>query len=44
MVWPLDVIIQDDVSQQALKLIDREKSTRAVDQVSTSREYSVKVE
>jgi hypothetical protein len=45
MVWPLEVIIQEDVSQQALEFIDREKPTRAVDQFSTSsRESSVKVE
>jgi hypothetical protein len=44
-IWPLNVIIQEGVSEQALELIDRKKSTRAVDQVSTSsREYSVKAE
>jgi hypothetical protein len=44
-IWPLNVIIQQGVSQQALELIDRKKSTRAVDQVSTLfHEYSVKVE
>jgi hypothetical protein len=44
-IWPLNVIIQEDVSQQTLELIDREKSARAVDQVSTSSQRaSVKVE
>jgi hypothetical protein len=44
-IWPLNVIIQEDVSQQTLELVDREKSARAVNQVSrSSQRASVKVE
>ena len=33
VVWPFDIIIHEEVSHQALKLIDREESTRAVKEV-----------
>ena len=34
-VWPLEVVIQEDVSHQALELIDRKEPTRAAEEVSS---------
>ena len=33
-VWPFNVIIHEDIPHHAFKLIDREESTRTIEQVS----------